>query len=140
MSYESLTSREARDYLRDLKVTDRAFWDELTVHDHQDEVPAEDAVVPEDTMEEEEGGSIGVEDESNIVMDALIALVVDSIAPTGTSTSPETGALVSMGEAQSPEELEDSVDCGHEGAEELGHGKWKWVKRDLAKYNGEHFW
>ncbi|KAI1788297.1 hypothetical protein LXA43DRAFT_894908 [Ganoderma leucocontextum] len=139
LSYESLTSREARDRLRDLKITDRAFWDELTAYDRQDEVPAEDAVVPEDSVEEESGETTGLEDDSNIPVDALIALVVDGIAPTGASASPETGALMSTAATESSEEPEAGVE--HEGGEEeLGRGKRKRVKRDLAKYNGEQFW
>ena len=135
LSFESLRSREARDRLRELKVTDRELWDELTAYDRIDPVPGSDTAVPEDKGAEEDTEE-GVEDDSNVPLDAVIAHVVGNHSFAGIRILPESGVLASSGEA----ELSTADENGESSKENLGRGKRKRVKRDLGKYNGEQFW
>lgn len=137
LSYASLTSWEARDELRNLKVTNRAFWDEITEYDRPDDVPASDATVQEDVEVEELAGVDVAEDDSDLPTDAVIALVVNGKAPTGVKLSPISGELASSAIAESSEAVDAPAISE---PEELGRGRRRRVQRDLARYNGEHFW
>ena len=137
-----MTGFAAREALRNLKQTDRPFWDELTRYDASKELPGEQEHVQED--EETDGEED--EDESNVSCDAVIEHVVCGKTPTGTLLT-SSGKLASSALAESLDEVVDSGDgpaaaseVETEVEEEFGRGKRKRVKRDLARHNGEHFW
>ncbi|KAF8800176.1 hypothetical protein BYT27DRAFT_7019403, partial [Phlegmacium glaucopus] len=74
LSYESLTSFEAREKLRNLKTDNPAFWVELSMEKEDASLPAPDDNVPEDTVDVEEDDAHG--DDSSIPLSAVIEVVV----------------------------------------------------------------
>ena len=75
LSYESLTSFDARKKLRELKFEDAAFWNELSVEMVAADLPAPDDIVEEDIVDEGDTDEIG--DDSSIGFAKVIRAVVD---------------------------------------------------------------
>jgi hypothetical protein len=75
LSNESLTSFDARKKLRDLKVEDPAFWNELVVETVASDLPAPNEIVPEDTIDEGDDDEYG--DDSSIGLAIVVKAVVD---------------------------------------------------------------
>src|ERR1700679_3769314 len=74
MSYESLTSYEARQKLRDLKETDPKFWDQLTQKAALDvDIPANKHIA-----EDEDATDPLFEDDSDLPCDEVVANVLGS--------------------------------------------------------------
>ena len=78
LSYESLTSFEARKKLRDLKVDDPEFWNELSAEMVASNQPASNEVVPEDMVDEGDHDEYG--DDSSIGLATVVKAVVDERA------------------------------------------------------------
>ena len=76
ISYESLTSFDARKKLRDLKVENPAFWNELSVQTvaPDSDLPAPNEIVPEDTLYEGDGDKYG--DDSSIGLATVVKAVI----------------------------------------------------------------
>ncbi len=126
--------------MRELKVTDREFWEELTQYDHVDQVPATSEANPEDITGEMVEDDDTLEDDSNVSVEAVIARVVDGKVLTGVRELPDSGALVSAAEAELLEGAEYVEEDAEVAEEELGRGKRRKLTRDLGRWNGEQFW
>jgi hypothetical protein len=74
MSYESLTSYEARQKLRDLKITDPEFWDQLT----RKAVPDIDTLINEHITEDDDDTNPLFEDDSDLSCGVIVANVLGS--------------------------------------------------------------
>ena len=75
LSNESLTSFDARKKLRDLKVEDPTFWNDLSVQTVASDLPTPNEAVPEDTLDEGDNDEYG--DDSSIGLAAVVKAVVD---------------------------------------------------------------
>src|SRR4051794_41059165 len=78
LSYQSLTSFEAREKLRNLKSTDPEFYAELVAGTNCDEVKQGDTVQEDDP---EVLGIGDVDDDSNLPCKAVIASVTEQALP-----------------------------------------------------------
>ncbi|KAF8805765.1 hypothetical protein BYT27DRAFT_7103779, partial [Phlegmacium glaucopus] len=77
LSYESLTSFDARNKLRELKVDDPVFWNELLVdlETSTSDLPASNKIIPEDIIDEGSDDEYG--NDSSIRLAAVVKAVVD---------------------------------------------------------------
>lgn len=75
LSYESLTSFDARKKLRDLKVEDPTFWNELSGEGVASDLPAPNEDVPEDASDEGDVDEYG--DDSSIGLATVVRAVVN---------------------------------------------------------------
>jgi hypothetical protein len=128
LSYDSLTSYEARQKLRELKTTDPDFWNELTQKTATEAADTTNDDVPED----EDISEPLFEDDSDLPCDVIIARVHGSI-PTGTTSTPD-GNLVSTAVAESldaGDETESLGIAGESSENALGRGKRKVTKNKL---------
>src|SRR6202022_45959 len=98
LSYDSLTSFEARQELRDLKITDPKFWDELTCK----AAPDLNVAGNEPIFEDDETTEPIFEDDSDLPCEVIIAEVLGSKTRGVASTA--TGELVSTAAAESLDE------------------------------------
>jgi hypothetical protein len=141
MSYDSLTSYDARQKLRDLKTTDSEFWDELTRKSAAGLIIADEDNVAED----EENTDPFFEDDSDLPCDAIISTVLGT-HPVGVTLN-ATGDVVSAAAAESldndkidellPNEVTENNDKAGETAE-MGRGKRKRTSNKL--YSTNAFW
>jgi hypothetical protein len=136
LSYECLTSYEAREALRKMKTTDPEFWKELTM----DALGGTD----KDDMGAEEDHEIGFElfdDDSDLPGEAIIAHVLEKGSPIGV-TSNMQGDLMSAAQAESLEddivEPSNSEPMVVDEPEVLGVGKRK--RKANTLYNSSQFW
>ena len=137
MSYECLTSYEARERLRQEKNNNTAFWNELQKKSRLEDLrPTDDDFITEDTMpcvqmDEEDGP-----DDSDITPAEVIADIVGKTHErcivrqengSGLSSAADTSApLAHVGDDAAPESVEV--------AEETGRGKRK--KKENSLYAG----
>ena len=75
LSYESLTSFDAQKKLRDLKVEDPMFWNELSGEGVISDLPAPDEIVPEDAIDEGDDDEYG--DDSSIGLATVVKAIVN---------------------------------------------------------------
>jgi hypothetical protein len=75
LSYESLTLFDAQKKLRDLKVEDPVFWNELSGEGVASDLPAPDETVPEDAIDEGDDDEYG--DDSSIGLATVVKAVVN---------------------------------------------------------------
>jgi hypothetical protein len=140
LSYESLTSYEARQKLRDLKMTDPDFWNELT-QKTIDAVDMADGNMPED----EDISEVPFEDDSDLPCEVIIARVLGSDLGPDVTSMPD-GNLMSTAAAESldRDETKGLSDVGEGNAippidserNNLGRGKRKITKNKLY----DSFW
>ena len=134
LSYQSLTSFEARERLRSLKSTDPDFYAELSAGRNLGEIK-HDEVVQEDDPEIVGIGE--VDDDSDLPCKAVIAIVTGQPPPMKLLTAAD-GSLASAAQAESLE-LETTSSSGEISApEELGVGKRKRTANVL--YKSDNFW
>jgi hypothetical protein len=146
MSYESLTSYEARQKLRDLKDTDPKFWDQLT----RKAVPDVDIPSNEHIAEDEDVTGPLFEDDSDLPCDVIVANVLGSqLAGVKLTTS---GDMTSMAAAElletyRTEMVSDDVEVegNHDDASgaELGLGilgRGKRKRTANRHYDSKSFW
>jgi hypothetical protein len=81
LSYESLTSFEACEKLRNLKADNPAFWSELSMEKEDTTLPAADDNVLEDAVDVEEDDSHG--DDSSIPLSAVVNAVISGEGDSG---------------------------------------------------------
>ncbi len=143
LSYESLTSVAARAELRERKGKDAAFKAELEEHDRYHKLPAEDVESSEDReLKDFDRGEPdpGPQDDIQLSSEAVVAHVLDGDIAAGVVVSSD-GSLELSVDAEILVDVAGEEEANAEEAEvELGRGKRKHPKRDLSKYNGEHFW
>jgi hypothetical protein len=140
LSYDSLTSFEARQELRDLKTADPEFWDQLTCKAAPDLNVTGNEMITED----DETTEPIFEDDSNLPCEVIIAEVLGSKTRGVASTT--TGEMVSTAAAESLDENDMEAEKEPEGDEmvgadnptELGRGKRKRITNRL--YNPKSFW
>lgn len=140
LSYDSLTSYEARQKLRNLKTTDSEFWDELTRKSAAGLIIADEDNVAED----EENTDPFFEDDSDLPCDAIISTVLGT-NPVGVTLN-ATGDVVSAAAAESldndkidemlPNEVAENNKAGETA--EMGRGKRKRTSNKL--YSTNAFW
>jgi len=137
LSYESLTSFEAREKLRNLKTDNPEFWAELSMEKEDTSLPAPDDVVPEDVVDIEEDDNHG--DDSSIPISAVIGAVV-----TGKGT--KDGCLVSQDLAGDDNEApvdgidgqdEDSLGIHTTVSEEASHSAVSGIQPPAEKGRGK---
>lgn len=135
LSYGCLTDKHSRAKLREYKAMSPEFRQELDLHDqHYTVQVSPEGVCVEDEELAGDGDDTFAGDDVDIPCDTLIAHVLSGVAPPGAQVT-EQGCLVSTAKAEGEDDVAEAV-----GEEELGRGKRKRRARDLAKYNGEHFW
>ncbi|KDQ50960.1 hypothetical protein JAAARDRAFT_707172 [Jaapia argillacea MUCL 33604] len=114
LSYETLTSFEARQHLRNLKTSDPVFWVDLNRIQDDEQGPDENDEVPEDLDQE----TLTFEDDSNLPTEAIIAHVMNSELLEGVEVTSD-GDLQANMEADSNEEVvEEVVEGGREPNDE----------------------
>ena len=136
LSYECLTSFEAREALREMKEKDPAFWNKLTTNKVQD-LPAEkvsglaeDQIV---TTEEEDED----EDDSDVPIQTLIAMVVGDEMPDGVAARSSSSLMsIRAAESMSGYPVEEASGETDTVPEEKGRGKHK----KMANRNYGDFW
>jgi hypothetical protein len=144
MSYESLTSYEARQKLRDLKETDPKFWDQLT----QKAAPDVDIPANKHIAEDEDATDPLFEDDSDLPCDAVVANVLGS-QPAGvrltTSGDMTSTAAAELLKPYRTDMVSDDVEVeGKDVAASvvelgtLGRGKRKRTANRL--YDSKSFW
>ena len=139
LSHSSLTSFDAREKLRNLRITDPVFWTELTAG--QAPVIAEDAEVDEDhePVEPED------EDDSDLSCDVVVASAVSGKVPAGACCK-VTGKLASAAAAESLEYMSEERPGWASKEEGLGtvqgssRGAGKRQVRANKHYTGDKFW
>ena len=139
LSYQSLTSFNARETLRNLKTTNPEFWRELTGGRSEDPVN-DDQVVDEDDIEAQ---AAHYDDDSDLPCDAVIAHVVHGQVPVGTEV--RAGHLVSTAAAEAIDYEGKKLDWADDVTFAIGEasssrapGKRK-VKVNQM-YSGTQFW
>ena len=138
LSYESLTSYEARQKLRDLKSSDPEFWAELarkTTPDHNTEITAAADDDNEDFVEDDENIDPLFEDDSDLPCNVVIASVLGQQPRHVTATA--NGDLVSTRVAEYIDNEELSV-VKQKHETDLGHSKRKKITNKL--YSSKSFW
>jgi hypothetical protein len=119
LSYQSLTSYEARARLRSLKQDNPEFWFELTQKRIQDVTLKESEPQAEDAEEVEfHGGDDGELDDSDIPLKMVIDSIVTGRKPKNVRAR-ENGTFESI----QAEHVEDVSDTAEMKAEDLGRGK-----------------
>ena len=146
LSYESLTSFEARETLREMKTADPAFWAELT----QVGDGADDALVvnssntveePRLIVEESPFSDIdGVEDDSNVSKEALMAYVLHGQIREGVSVASDSSLQTVDSMADSVDIPNDIVRSDEIDAPEPEFGRGKRLKKANRLYSGDKFW
>ncbi|KAF8219181.1 hypothetical protein L208DRAFT_1554532 [Tricholoma matsutake] len=129
LSYECLTSFEAREALQGMKPKHPTFWQELAMEDSPD-LPSEKADLPEDSllMTEEEDEDL---DDSDVPIQMLIMMVVGDEMPAGVATHSSSSLMLiraadSMGGTPVDLEAEGETLAKTKGVkEEKGQGKHK---------------
>jgi hypothetical protein len=81
LSYESLTSFEVHEKLRNLKADNPGFWSELSMEKEDTTLPVADNNVPEDAVDVEEEDSYG--DDSSIPLSAIVDTVISGKGDSG---------------------------------------------------------
>lgn len=151
MSYESLTSFEAREKLRNLKQTDPIFWNELTMERPQ-LLPEEDEEVDEDKIPKPDDVDWGWDD-SDIPINTAVGTIVSGDYPIGVAERLE-GGLMSVVQAEDLdldlEEIskqnfveEDEFDVNgveKAGAAEKPQGRGRREKKANKLYDSKVFW
>ena len=75
LSYESLTLFDAWKKLRDLKVEDPVFWNELSGEGVASDLPAPEEIVPEDAIDEGDDDAYG--DDSSIGLATVVKAIIN---------------------------------------------------------------
>jgi hypothetical protein len=141
MSYESLTSYEARQKLRDLKITDPEFWDQLT----RKAVPDIDTLINEHITEDDDDTNPLFEDDSDLSCGVIVANVLGSQSAGVKLTT--SGDMISTAAAESLEmyrteivsdDAEGKGDVASVVDLELGRGKRKRTANKF--YDSKSFW
>jgi hypothetical protein len=135
LSYESLTSYDAREKLRGLKSSDLAFYKEL--------LAGSEHVEKMDVVQEDDPNIIStedLEDDSDLPCKAVITNVLMKPLPFGVVSTAR--GLVSAAEAELLDEGSSNGPVGHEEkqAEPEEHGVGKRKRRANVMYNSKHFW
>ena len=104
LSYESLTSFDAREKLRSLKAEDPMFWDELTMNKQDTNLPEPDADVPEDDMDAELACDSGFGDDSSVTIADVVRATTGALRSTSRVADREGGGLVPMDLAENEDE------------------------------------
>jgi hypothetical protein len=138
LSYDSLTSYDARQKLCNLKTTDSEFWDELTWKSAMGLIIANE----ENIAEDEENTDLFFEDDSDLPCDAIISTVLRT-NPVGITLN-ATGNVVSAAAAESldngkidemlPNEVTENNDKASETTE-MGCRKRKRTSHKLYSTN-----
>jgi hypothetical protein len=120
LSYESLTSYEARQKLRDVKSSDPEQWAQLT----QTAASESDATAEESQFKAEDDENIApfFEDDSDLACNKVISSVLEA-CPEGVGMSAANGDFVSTRAAESIDN--DEVTNRQQQETELGRGKRK---------------
>jgi hypothetical protein len=143
LSYDSLTSFEARQELRDFKTVDPKFWDQLTCK----ATPDLNVMGNETITENDETTEPIFEDDSDLPCEVIITEVLGSKTRGVASTA--TGAMILTATAESLDENDMEVEklfaepegdemVGTDNPTELGRGKKKRITNQL--YNLKSFW
>lgn len=147
LSYESLTSREAKAKLLEVEESDPEFWAELTQRDKSKITPpgvVKGKSVPEDM---DVGGTEELhDDDSEVPTQAVVEHVVHGRVHRGVKLT-ESGGLVPSAEAESTEpnlaaiiEADANERAETEGNADEGLGRGKRKKIASTRYSGDEFW
>ena len=119
LSYDCLTGTAVRSKLRDLRDTDPAFWDELTLKDSERLLPPENVRQAED---EHDDTSDHVDD-SDVPIDVLIKNIVADVAPRGYTVGVWGGFQAEADAETFEDKPAPKLDEGDNAVGELGRGK-----------------
>jgi hypothetical protein len=131
LSYDSLTSREARQSLRELKTTNPELWEQLTKKpDPEIHINATEA--------DDEEDEVPLEDDSDLPCEAVITFVGGKNLA-GVEEDP-SGALASSALAESINATEEELGTVKVGMSEADCGRGKRKRTQNKLYSSDAFW